>query len=75
MNSPTQDHDRDMVMNFKTIFAALAVIAFAFGMTQGQMPDSAHSIQSQSASDVADTVCSVNGAITHELSIIDSIAA
>jgi serine protease AprX len=66
-----------MLMNSKAIFAVLAIAVFAFGMSQVPQPTTAtsHIIQGPSLEAVTSAVLAIDGEITHELGIIDAVAA
>ena len=64
-------------MKIKIIFAVLAVLAVAFGMSQGPATTetSSYIVQGQSMAAVVEAVQSVDGDVTHELVIIKAVAA
>jgi subtilisin family serine protease len=61
----------------KTVFSALAVASLAFGTSQASQPESESSyiIQGASLETVTSAVLAVDGEITHELGIINAVAA
>jgi hypothetical protein len=66
-----------MVIKIKASFAIFAVISIAFGTSQAPVPtaESSYIIQGSSLEVVVSAVLAVDGEITHELGIINAVAA
>ena len=62
-------------MKIKAFFISLAIIGMSIGLTQGPAPTSSYIIQGNSADAVVGAVLAVDGEITHELGIINAVAA
>jgi serine protease AprX len=64
-------------MKIEATFTLLAVLGFAFGMSQAPAPaaESSYIVQGSSLEAVTEAVLAVEGEITHELGIINAVAA